>query len=117
MPNFILVDDNRYVSTDGYDGSVLVQAGHGYLYQVTAINLLSSTRFMQVFDSLTAPAANAIPFACLEVPASSEATMRKELPLFRWVISNGIYIVSSTTAGKYTAGGAQDLFLQVYFTQ
>jgi hypothetical protein len=111
--NYIIIDDNRFVG-DGYG---LIQAGHGYLYQVTATNTTSSTVFMQVFDTITQPVNGTVPFACLEVPANSEATMRKQLPLFRWVLANGLYIMPSSTAPTLTANAAGHLFCQVYFSQ
>lgn len=115
--NWILIDDGYYHSGATGDGAVLVQSGHCFLYEIIAANLTGATRFVQVHDTVSTPASGAVPYVVLEVPANSQAHINKELPLYRWILQTGLYVVSSTTCLTYTAGGATDLHLQVFFSQ
>jgi hypothetical protein len=116
MSNLILVDDGYYASPVGGDIAVVVCGNPCYFYAATVVNFTSSDIFAMLFDQGTAPTAGKAPITQLQVKANSQASISKQLPLYRWRMTNGLCLAASSTATSYTAVGSKSMMLYCYYT-
>lgn len=115
--NVVLLDNNNYSSPAGGDSTVVVQVGVSYLYGLVALNTSSSTIFVQVFDGYAGPSSGSAPIVQLQVPANSELSLSKQLPLYRWKFINGLTIAASSSPSGYTAVSGTPMMLYCFYSQ
>ncbi len=95
-------------STQALATNILLQGGALRLYGFTATSTNIAAQFVQVFDSRTLPANNAVPLFSISVPATDAKGV-----YFGSVgrsFDFGICIVNSSTSDKLTIGSADCLF-------
>lgn len=97
------------------------KASSGQLFGFVAVNRNAAVRYLQFFDSPSAPNTNAVPVFQFPVPAITGTTDVGKLALGTeffnpgWSFSNGTTWGFSTTSGSYVAATAADHdFLIIY---
>lgn len=98
------------------------KASSGHLRGLCAVNRNAAVRYLQLFDSASAPNTGAVPIFQFPVPTALSTTAVGMLVLSDifgpdgWAFSNGItWGFSSATNGTYTAATAADHdFVAVY---
>lgn len=87
----------------------VLKTSPGYLTSFKAHNRNSGTRWLQLFDSTTAPSGGATPLDQWEVPASGIAVIGEDyFTKDGMQFKTGIAWGFSTTAGTFTAGTDAD---------
>lgn len=88
--------------------SATVKAAPGVLYGATVTNTKASAQYIQIHDSATLPADNAVPLMSINLPAHSVATL--DCGLRGRAFSAGIIMCNSSTDATKTIGSADCLF-------
>lgn len=88
----------------------LVRTGPGLIFALLITNSNASTRFVYVFDSLTATGTPIVP----PIPIASGAQVTLAHP-FALPFTTGLFIASSSTNATYTASATSDLRMSVLF--
>jgi hypothetical protein len=114
---------NPSLSTNGF-GTVaawFAKAATGFLLAVNATNQNAAVRYLQVFNSATAPATGAIPVYAFVLPAGTAAApsivnLTKEFfGAGGASFAAGIAFGVSTTLGTYTAATAADHVVNAHY--
>lgn len=94
-------------SSIAYAASLQIKNGPGILYGFTVYSSRSSGQFIQLFDSNTLPADNAVPAWVVSIDATSDRE-------FQWIpgrtFLNGIVVCNSSTGPTKTIGSADCYF-------
>jgi hypothetical protein len=89
------------------EASRVIKTGPGVLYGFTVTNTKASAQFVQLFDSNTVPADNAVPLFSKSIPAGDAVG-------FSWLPGRtfrvGIVLCNSSTSAAKTIGSADCLF-------
>lgn len=91
-------------TTTSYASSLIVASNPATLYGLTGYNSKVSAQFIQIHDSATVPADNAVPAIMFSVPASSNFSL--DLALKGRKFANGIVVCNSSTGPTKTLGAA-----------
>jgi hypothetical protein len=102
--------------TSAGDEVVVVKTGACNLVGVVAENFSANNRWLQVFDDSAAPEAGDVPLMQLKLPASSQSAIDSSCINFL-PMTNGIVIAMSSTGNSYTATGADEVFLTVFYAE
>ena len=93
--------------------SLIIKPGPGTLYKLIVYNNKNAAQFIQLHDSATLPANDAVPVMVFSVPTVSVV----ELPIHNLKglnFSTGITVCNSSTAATKTIGSADCWFHAIY---
>lgn len=91
-----------------------VKAGSGLLFTVQANNSNGSTRYLQLFDSLDAPANGEVPLQT--TPIATTATGSLDFGTLGLPFNEGMWIALSSTEATLTLAAANDGIFTATFT-
>lgn len=91
-----------------YEASRVAKATGGQLYSVIGYNSKASAQFIQIHDSATLPADNAVPLVVITAAASSNFTI--DFGMRGMQLTNGIVVCNSSTGPAKTVGSADCWF-------
>lgn len=91
-------------ATTAYAASLVVKATPGVLFGVTFYNSKGSAQWIQVHDSATLPAENAVPLVILKIPSDTSAAY--DFGERGCTFTHGIVICNSSTGPTKTIGSA-----------
>jgi hypothetical protein len=98
--------------SDGADATLSVKATPGHLFRLRGVNESGGDLFIQVHDSVAAPAGGAKPLDCQVafngLPYDLDYS-NTGLPC-----ENGIYIVTSSTGASFTASASEVTMTALY---
>lgn len=106
MPNPISPPLNA--TSTAYEASRVAKASPGVCFGLTVTNSKASTQFVQLHDSATLPADNAVPVLPIEVPAG--ATVGVDFGYWGRNFKNGLVVCNSSTGPTKTIGSADCWF-------
>lgn len=78
------------------------------LYGLTVNNTKASAQFIQLHDSATVPADNAVPVMCITIAASTDRVI--DFGIYGMNFLAGIYVCNSSTSATKTIGSADCQF-------
>jgi hypothetical protein len=96
------------VSSAAYEASHVLKASPGTLVSLSGYNSKNASQFIQLFDSATVPADNAVPVAV--ITAATVANFSFPLPPGGLPFVNGIAVSNSSTGPTKTIGSADCFF-------
>ena len=99
-------------SSSAYEASRVIKASAGTLISLIGYNSLTSSQFIQIFNSTTVPANGAVPIYTFTVPGSSNFSL--DVPITGVPFSTGISVCNSSSAATKTLGSANCFFTVVY---
>lgn len=95
-------------TTTAYAASLIIKASAGTIYTLNGFNSKSSGQFIQLHNSATLPADNAVPVVTFYVPASSNFSF--DWGVYGRSFSAGIVVTTSSTGPTKTIGAADCWF-------
>lgn len=95
-------------SSAAYEASRIAKAKSGVCYRITVYNSKGSAQFIQVHDSATLPADNAVPAVVQTVATVANLTI--DFGRTGRFFSNGITVCNSSTGPTKTIGSADCWF-------
>lgn len=95
-------------TTTAYAASLVVKASAGILYGLSGFNSKTSSQFIQIHDSATLPAENAVPKVLVQVAASSAFSL--DFGTRGRSFASGIVVCNSSTGPTKTIGSADCWF-------